>query len=432
MDIVKYDYKDDVVDINVPFDGNSFINATEVYKAFGKDSSAFAKFTQRTLTPYADKLIEKGVFTDRTNCPNDDYQIVTSDLIIKVIGGNSNEQGTWLHPKLALVFARWLSMDFEIWCDEKISELLKTGSTSIAIQPVKLQLAIGQLSETYEKIRDFSNNSRLHILPNLVELVKYTALNRLSFSEELTKVSKLVNKETRVDLFTRAATALKRCVDDRQITSGMYIDMTADLERAHRRLLNRRITIESSIKEDALGKIELISCELKEKEQEVLKLKDTLESKTATEADNQELKKQLSLYTTIDKTPAFSIKLSKFNLRNDLLNAKAAVAATPGVKLVFCEYLAKNTVNNTKAPWKVYEDVNSSVGIYINDNETVISLLLAKGRKDQYEKIIPGMRLNSISDGVFRGSYTVEGVTYYAFCEPNSGGTFIYSIKYKQ
>lgn len=33
--------------------------------------------------------------------------------------------GTWLHPKLAVKFARWLSVDFEIWCDEQIDGLLR-------------------------------------------------------------------------------------------------------------------------------------------------------------------------------------------------------------------------------------------------------------------------------------------------------------------
>ncbi len=26
--------------------------------------------------------------------------------------------GTWLHPKLAVAFARWCDIDFAIWCDE--------------------------------------------------------------------------------------------------------------------------------------------------------------------------------------------------------------------------------------------------------------------------------------------------------------------------
>lgn len=36
--------------------------------------------------------------------------------------------GTWLHPKLAVPFARWLSIDFEIWCDEQIDRLIHGGA----------------------------------------------------------------------------------------------------------------------------------------------------------------------------------------------------------------------------------------------------------------------------------------------------------------
>ncbi len=32
--------------------------------------------------------------------------------------------GTWLHPKLAVFFARWLSAKFAVWCDARIEELL--------------------------------------------------------------------------------------------------------------------------------------------------------------------------------------------------------------------------------------------------------------------------------------------------------------------
>ena len=35
--------------------------------------------------------------------------------------------GTWLHPKLAVLFARWLDVDFAVWCDEQIDELLRRG-----------------------------------------------------------------------------------------------------------------------------------------------------------------------------------------------------------------------------------------------------------------------------------------------------------------
>lgn len=33
--------------------------------------------------------------------------------------------GTWLHPKLAVVFARWLDIGFAVWCDLHIDALLR-------------------------------------------------------------------------------------------------------------------------------------------------------------------------------------------------------------------------------------------------------------------------------------------------------------------
>lgn len=41
--------------------------------------------------------------------------------------GNSKnfQQGTWLHPKLAVPFARWLDVDFAVWCDAQIDTLIR-------------------------------------------------------------------------------------------------------------------------------------------------------------------------------------------------------------------------------------------------------------------------------------------------------------------
>jgi len=35
-----------------------------------------------------------------------------------------NGGGTWIHPKLAVAFARWLSAKFAVWCDARIEDLL--------------------------------------------------------------------------------------------------------------------------------------------------------------------------------------------------------------------------------------------------------------------------------------------------------------------
>lgn len=36
-----------------------------------------------------------------------------------------NQNGTWLHRRLAVVFTRWLDINFAIWCDSKIDEIIR-------------------------------------------------------------------------------------------------------------------------------------------------------------------------------------------------------------------------------------------------------------------------------------------------------------------
>lgn len=40
-------------------------------------------------------------------------------------GGRS--PGTWLHPKMAVAFARWLSDDFGVWCDLQIDAIIRNA-----------------------------------------------------------------------------------------------------------------------------------------------------------------------------------------------------------------------------------------------------------------------------------------------------------------
>lgn len=39
--------------------------------------------------------------------------------------------GTWLHPKLAVAFARWLSDEFAVWCDLQIDKIIHGERESI-------------------------------------------------------------------------------------------------------------------------------------------------------------------------------------------------------------------------------------------------------------------------------------------------------------
>lgn len=52
-------------------------------------------------------------------------------IIISKPGRPSRGGGTWIHPKLAIKLARWISVEFELWCDEHIKTLIETGSTRL-------------------------------------------------------------------------------------------------------------------------------------------------------------------------------------------------------------------------------------------------------------------------------------------------------------
>lgn len=41
-----------------------------------------------------------------------------------------NNGGTWLHPKLAILFARWLDTRFAVWCDQQIERIMRSDPPS--------------------------------------------------------------------------------------------------------------------------------------------------------------------------------------------------------------------------------------------------------------------------------------------------------------
>ncbi len=91
--------------------------------------------------------------------------------IINVIHGGSRN-GTWIHEKLALKFAAWLSPEFELWFFDKIQGLLLKGYTSINsvlprsityiyfVKATKLNLVkIGMTENLHHRLNNLKVNS---------------------------------------------------------------------------------------------------------------------------------------------------------------------------------------------------------------------------------------------------------------------------------
>lgn len=97
--IVKVKFEGELMQFN----GDGWFNATAASKKFGRRLDHW--FSNAETKEYIEKLTTRN-----------------SGEFIKTKEGRNG--GTWLHPKLAVVFARWLSVDFAIWCDEQIDGII--------------------------------------------------------------------------------------------------------------------------------------------------------------------------------------------------------------------------------------------------------------------------------------------------------------------
>lgn len=91
----------------VQFNTDGYINATAVAKKYGKDLSNWMRSPD--TIEYIEALNSNSV------------NITPLELVITKQGRYG---GTWLHPKLAVLFARWIDVKFAIWCDEQIEHII--------------------------------------------------------------------------------------------------------------------------------------------------------------------------------------------------------------------------------------------------------------------------------------------------------------------
>jgi len=108
----------------VLFTQDAFINATSIAKHFNKLPKDYLKLD--TTKEYINAV--------RTIILTEQDQLV----IIKK-GGIPENQGTWLHPKLAIDFARWCSAKFAVWCDTQIENILHPKQPQPIVNPIPLK-----------------------------------------------------------------------------------------------------------------------------------------------------------------------------------------------------------------------------------------------------------------------------------------------------
>ena len=114
-------------DFAVSFNSDGYLNATQIAKQFDKRINNYLRSEQTQL--YITALLD--VLKARNSA------MTENQLVIVQKGGNVHFSGTWLHPKLAVDFARWLDPKFAVWCDEQIEQIISGSLQLEKPQPTK-------------------------------------------------------------------------------------------------------------------------------------------------------------------------------------------------------------------------------------------------------------------------------------------------------
>ncbi|WP_017522309.1 KilA-N domain-containing protein [Pseudomonas nitroreducens] len=125
----------------VSFTSDGWINATTAASLFGQEprdwlrlheTEAYARALAKRLSiPFEPRLIKRRS-SSKVSGGNSGFRPELSNcagLVITKRGSTNNGGGTWLHPKLAVAFARWLSPDFAVWCDMQMDALLRSDNS---------------------------------------------------------------------------------------------------------------------------------------------------------------------------------------------------------------------------------------------------------------------------------------------------------------
>ncbi|WP_248747350.1 KilA-N domain-containing protein [Pseudomonas sp. MWU12-2037] len=109
LKIISLDYSGHTVSFNA----EGWLNATNASSHFGKDPAQWLELD--STKEYITRISER-ISADSIGQPN------TRPVWTR--RGKNSSREVWLHPKLAVKFACWLSVDFEIWCDEQLEGLV--------------------------------------------------------------------------------------------------------------------------------------------------------------------------------------------------------------------------------------------------------------------------------------------------------------------
>lgn len=150
---------------------DGWFNATEAAARFGRKPAHWLELpnTKGYIAALAKAL--------GLNVGKSDFALVRTQR-----GGKA--PGTWLHPKLAVAFARWLDDDFAVWCDCQIDNIIRGKQDwgrmrHVSVASAKLLHAmVKECRESAGKTAENHHFMTEHKLVNWLLTGKFEGLNR--------------------------------------------------------------------------------------------------------------------------------------------------------------------------------------------------------------------------------------------------------------
>lgn len=383
----KYTYKEGEVSLKVQFDSETYINATEAYKVWGKKQSTFDSFKTRSLLPYAAKLVSLGVVVAPQN------EVLPQLIVVKGDKFAVSERGTWLHPKLAIMFARWLSMDFEIWCDQKIEELLAKGKVSASAEErVKW---MDKLPHLYKSIS--ANKYWGSKFKEVVTEIDEQAISVKAQQKFIAECSTKTVTQGRLGMYKRMIQYYNELMEAGAIERRTWEDMTFYLFTR-------------------IGEVQIRRTNKGLKE--IVKLTE----------ENQALKHKFALLTDAENHPPLQVKDLVLQTQGDIDAARKLLIAKPGVSILYAGFIVphKNS-GGTTAKGKTFPH-------YVSDLSTFNLFSLAVwhnsdlGSYAAIERLTAGVKFNlkNVNGLHFGVTSNNVGVRYFFIYNPHTLATISY------
>lgn len=186
---------------NIFFMEDGWFNATVIAKNHSKNVIEWSRsdeaFGYGVALSKSLNLLNHGLKSRLEMIQNCDNQTARRNFIPKFLedvglirtkrGSPENGGGTWFHPKLGIVFARWLSFDFAVWCDSQIDLILKSGINDsmrdpypAIVHPVYGYPVVSMLEDVVHKTTRKSYIDILNALGFRAPIYKQTLTNNVS------------------------------------------------------------------------------------------------------------------------------------------------------------------------------------------------------------------------------------------------------------